>query len=132
MVSTAKATLVCALLTLLVAGVASAGEHIVQIIGISFSPQEITIPEGDTVRWVNNSGLYHTTTSGTSCTPNGTWDMAIPNGTQVTRVFSAVGTFDYFCMPHCGAGMTGKVIVDSAVPTEERTWGAVKALYRDR
>jgi hypothetical protein len=56
--------------------------------------------------------------------------MAIPNGSQVTRAFTSVGSFDYFCIPHCGALMTGKITVDVAVPTEERTWGAVKALYK--
>jgi plastocyanin len=133
MVFSAKTTLFCALLVVLALGAplsASAGEHIVQIIGVSFSPQNITIPEGDTIRWINNSGLFHTSTSGVGCAPSGRWDIAIPNGSQVTRDFGIVGTFDYFCIPHCGALMTGKITVDVAVPTKEATWGAVKALYK--
>jgi len=133
MVFSARTTLFCALLIVLVAGAPlapQAGEHVVNIIGIAFSPQNITIPEGDTIRWINNSGLFHTSTSGVGCVPSGLWSIDIPNGSQVTRDFGTIGTFSYFCIPHCGALMTGTITVDHAVPTEERTWGAVKALYK--
>lgn len=87
--------------------------HNVEMIGNSFSPESLTISEGDTVVWTNNGNMVHTSTSGTACDPDGSWDSGelIP-GESFSYVFSAEGVFEYFCIPHCDLGMTGRITVE--------------------
>jgi len=47
----------------------SATLHEVSIVSFAFSPQSLTINTGDTVRWINNDTVPHTSTS-----DNGDWD----------------------------------------------------------
>lgn len=78
-----------------------------------FAPAQVTIVVGDTVKWTAGEG-DHTVTSGTgSGDPNAgdLFDFSLDEGSSVTRVFNTLGTFDYFCIPHEGDGMKGKVIV---------------------
>jgi plastocyanin len=110
---------------------ASATEHIVTIVGISFIPNSIIVNVGDTVKWVNNSsGLFHTSTSGILCSPDGNWNLNLPFPSEASMVMNTPGVFDYFCIPHCAAIMVGVVIVDAPVGVEQETWGAIKALYQ--
>jgi plastocyanin len=86
----------------------------VKVADFQFSPANVTVKVGDTVRWIWVNGS-HTTTSGNSgtCTPNGTWNAPI-NQTNPTFdfTFTTPGTFDYFCIPHCQTmGMAGSVRV---------------------
>lgn len=101
-------------LVALAASAASATIHEVQLIGISFVPQTLTIEEGDTIEWFNTTTSVHTSTSGTSCIGDGVWDSSFlfPGG-RFQFAFEAAGTYPYFCIPHCGLGMTGTVAVDS-------------------
>jgi len=87
----------------------------VTVIGFSFSPNSVTIYEGDTVTW-KNLFYAHTTTSGTSCTPDGKWDSSYVD--TFSRIFNEAGTYPYFCIAHCNHGMTGVIIVikDNIVP----------------
>jgi plastocyanin len=90
----------------------------------AFSPSQLTIAVGDTVQWVwMASG--HTVTSGipssVSCIPDGAFcspsdtNCAVGAtsvaGSTYSHKFTTVGTFQYFCMPHCLAGMTGAIKV---------------------
>lgn len=77
-----------------------------------FSPSTVTIRVGDTVMWeFEASG--HTVTSGDSCVSDGMFDSGLRNaGTTFSRTFTAPGSYDYHCIPHCGEGMTGVVIVE--------------------
>lgn len=85
--------------------------HQVSISGRTFVPATLTINIGDTVEWVNNSGGFHTTTSGSNCNDDGVWDANLPNGGSYSFVFNQSGNFPYFCRPHCSMGMTGEIIV---------------------
>src|SRR5213593_2348926 len=89
--------------------------------GFFFTPSSVTIHPGDTVQWTwSSSG--HSTTSGTPCTPNGLWDSGIQNqGHTFSRTFNTVGSFPYFCTPHCDFGMTGMVTVSTPTPTPTPT-----------
>lgn len=105
--------------------------HNVEIFLTSFSPANLIVSAGDTVVWRNNSFLQHTVTSGNSCSPNGIFNspgVLDPDAT-FSYTFATVGSFPYFCVPHCLAGMRGTVTVDSPVPVRSTTWGAIKALY---
>jgi plastocyanin len=100
--------------TLLAAAPSSATVWVVNVQNFSFSPKNLTIMQGDTVKWQRVSGT-HTTTSGTGCAPDGLWDQPIDAGhTSFQRQFNQVGGFPYFCTFHCGSGMTGTITVDQS------------------
>ncbi len=94
--------------------------------GFVFVPDTVNISVGDTVRWtwVSNN---HSVSSGTPCTIDG--QFCSPNdtnceagvlsntGTIYLHTFAQAGTYSYFCVAHCGLGMTGVVNVASATPT---------------
>ncbi|MEW5702475.1 MAG: FlgD immunoglobulin-like domain containing protein [Candidatus Zixiibacteriota bacterium] len=93
---------------------ASATVWVVNVQDFSFSPKNLTVMQGDTVRWQRVGGT-HTTTSGSPCSPDGLWSQVIDAGhTTYQRQFSQVGTFPYYCIPHCEFGMTGTITVDRA------------------
>ena len=88
--------------------------HIVNQSSLSFSPDDITIEVGDTVRWVYGGGS-HTVTNGT-----GTGDPDVGNlfdaplngsNTSFEFTFTTAGDVPYFCRPHVNFGMTGIVRV---------------------
>jgi plastocyanin len=80
--------------------------------GNQFSPKEITVKVGQTVRWTWQGGT-HNVVSGADCV---TADGVIKSGAP-----QAGGTFDwkadkagvvnYHCEPHCGTGMVGTITV---------------------
>lgn len=77
--------------------------------GTSFSPRNVTINVNDRVVWTW-AGSSHTTTH------NGVprlWDSGVRSTGTFDRVFTTVGTFNYFCtVPgHAGFGQTGSVTV---------------------
>lgn len=88
--------------------------------GSNAAEKELIIKVGDTVRWVNESGV-HTTTA---YHPKYGKELKIPEGAEpwdsgiVTQVgatfeytFKVPGTYEYFCIPHEAVGMVGKIIV---------------------
>lgn len=87
----------------------------VEMVGQSFSPQNIEVEVGTTVTWVNESSLVHTVTSGSNGEHDGLFDSGnISEGEEFSYTFDEVGTFDYFCRPHVSNGMIGTVtVVDS-------------------
>jgi plastocyanin len=87
----------------------------------SFSPANLTIHVGDTVRWTwGSSG--HNVVSGTSgnadgrfCSPSdGGCDGAPLSsaGTMYEHTFTQPGTFPYFCSAHVSFGMRGTIKVE--------------------
>lgn len=85
---------------------------VVEMVGHSFSPAEIEVTVGTTVTWVNESNEAHTVTSGSGGNHDGIFDSgAVDPGDQFTFTFEETGTYDYFCIPHLEAGMTGTVTV---------------------
>jgi plastocyanin len=78
---------------------------------LAFEPSVITISKGDTVRFVNNKLAPH----------NAVFDgheelshtaLAFAPGESWDETFDQAGSYDYWCEPHRGAGMVGKVIVE--------------------
>jgi plastocyanin len=72
--------------------------------GLRFGPAIVRIDRGTRVRWVNASGLTHTTSSNA-----GAWDRSLGPGERFTRRFRTTGRFPYHCEIH--AGMTGTIVV---------------------
>jgi nitrite reductase (NO-forming) len=71
----------------------------------AYSPKDVTVSIGSTVRWTNTDAIAHTVTGGTSDGSSGTpqGDLAsgfIESGETFTFTFTAPGTFPYFCTPH--------------------------------
>jgi plastocyanin len=89
--------------------------HTVNQVGTSFSPSQLTIEVGDTVRWVWSVG-FHTVTSGTGASDPGVgalFDTPL-NSTapQFEFQFTEAGTVDYFCRPHEIVDMKGTIVVE--------------------
>ncbi len=92
--------------------------------GFGFTPQNVTIQVGDTVRW-NWTSFSHTVTEGTDGVINGNEAWTSPLNASVpqfsftfTQAFVSAnprpgGVYDYFCSPHFLSGMTGTVTVVS-------------------
>jgi plastocyanin len=106
-----------AVLAAALAAPASAAFFTIQQTGTSFVPNDITVTEGDTVRWVRTS-LSHTVTNGTgTADPNvGTLFDAPLNAANPSfqHVFAVAGDVPFFCRPHLLSGMTGIVRVQPA------------------
>jgi plastocyanin len=113
---------------LLVPAVASAANSSAQIVNCPpasgcFSPNPIMIKVGDTVTWMNNGSITHTSTSDT-----GAWDTGpIASGATSSAVsFKTAGTFAYHCSIH--PSMTGTVIVSAVAETPAPTSPPVSRL----
>jgi plastocyanin len=84
---------------------AGAGEQTVEMKGLSFVPEEITVAVGDTVTWMNQDTDHHDT-EGDGNDINSP-DMA--QGAKYSFTFPAAGRFEYHCRIH--TYMRGTVIV---------------------
>tara|TARA_B100000674_G_scaffold113573_1_gene84871 strand:+ start:2804 stop:3154 length:351 start_codon:yes stop_codon:yes gene_type:complete len=78
---------------------------------LAFEPSTVTISAGDTVKFINNKLAPH------NAVFEGHEDLSHPDlafapGESWEETFSTAGTYDYYCEPHRGAGMVGKVIVE--------------------
>ena len=86
-----------------------AADVAVTIDNFRFTPPEITVPAGTTIRWTNQDGPTHTVTSDTA----GTFDSGnLATNASFSFTFSTPGTFPYHCAIH--PTMLGKVIVTAA------------------
>ncbi|BAY64263.1 plastocyanin [Calothrix brevissima NIES-22] len=91
---------------------------------LQFQPSKITIKPGDTVEWVNNKLAPHNVVFDAAKNPAKSADLAkslsqtkllLNPGQKVSTTFPAdapAGEYSFYCTPHRGAGMTGKVIVE--------------------
>lgn len=92
---------------------------------LRFVPRDTVVSPGDTVRWVNSSAMFHTTTSGMCppCDPDGLWDSGLMGAGATFRVVfgpgvdqpglvhvDSTGAFPYFCQPHA-PDMAGSITV---------------------
>ncbi len=106
-----------ALLLILVFGVTSAQAKTVEVkLGtdagmLAFEPSSVTISAGDSVKFVNNKLAPHNAVfEGHDELSHP--DLAFAPGESWTETFSTAGNYDYYCEPHRGAGMVGKVVVN--------------------
>jgi plastocyanin/uncharacterized membrane protein YozB (DUF420 family) len=89
-------------------------ELVVPMANFVFNPQDIVIPVGTTVIWVNQDGAPHTATADDGALFKS--DL-LSGGQQFKHTFSQLGDFPYFCELHGapgGADMAGKIKVVSA------------------
>jgi plastocyanin len=88
-----------------------------------FEPANLTVKAGDTVTWVNNKMAPHNVIFDDSSVPGGK-DLAtkvshsqltFAPGESYSTTFTAdmpAGEYSYYCAPHRGAGMVGKITVE--------------------
>lgn len=92
-----------------------------------FEPAEITVKQGDAIKWVMVSGGPHNVAFQNvpdaakaqllANMPNQASELSSPMfmnpGEEYTVSFAGIpaGTYDYVCTPHLALGMTGKVTV---------------------
>jgi plastocyanin len=87
--------------------------------GNRFSPPNLTINVGDTVKWVNTDFVAHDTVSGTNGVPAGVWKSALlARGSSFSFTFNVpTGYYGYYCTPHWALGMVGSItVVPANVP----------------
>lgn len=89
-----------------------------------FDPPKLTIKPGDTVEWVNNKVPPHNVVFDAANNPAKSADLAkglshkqllMTPGQTVKATFpedAAAGDYTYYCEPHRGAGMIGKITVE--------------------
>lgn len=107
------------------------GEETVELTDdLVFDPDELTVSVGTTVVWENVGSVTHTVTAYEDEIPDGatyfasggadseqaardagTSDGGIEGGESYEHTFETAGTYEYFCIPHEGTGMTGTVTV---------------------
>jgi glucose/arabinose dehydrogenase/plastocyanin len=93
---------------LTIAGSARSATQDVSIINFAFQPPSVSINTGDSVRWTEMDGAFHTTTSDTSI-----WDSgSLPFQGQFTFTFTGAGDYPYHCTPH--SFMHGSITVQAS------------------
>ncbi|HEY0035549.1 MAG TPA: plastocyanin/azurin family copper-binding protein [Longimicrobium sp.] len=77
---------------------------------LAFSPADVTLTTGASVRWVNDAAVPHTITPD-DATQGGAWPSQNVSdaGASFERTFAAAGDYPYHCNLH--AGMHGTVHV---------------------
>lgn len=81
--------------------------HIVQVSNFAFTPQNLNVSVGDTIKWVWLSGI-HTTTSTTIPQGATPWDERISSSNQTySYPVLVAGMYNYVCTPHLAMGMVG-------------------------
>jgi plastocyanin len=107
-VGRATALLVAVVLAVSVSGLdrARAEERTVDIAGLAFNPEEITIRAGDTIKWINHDSDHHDLQGG----PIQSHELA--QGETYSQLFNDPAEIDYMCRIH--TYMHGRVIVQTA------------------
>lgn len=102
---------------LLCAPVLHAATIEVAVSNFRYTPNDVTINVGDTVRWTNNGGLHNVRAD------DGSFSNPVSSSAWTfSRTFTAAGDFAYFCEIHSTAGgdintsMNGVIRVRSAGP----------------
>ncbi|MBK6765010.1 MAG: hypothetical protein IPG71_01510 [bacterium] len=104
------------LVVLCVASTAFATIHNVTVSGLSFTPANITIQQGDTVRWTKGGGLHNV--AEVTATP--VFRSGNPTSSPFVYDFAfnapLAGTYNYECEVHFSVGMVGTVTVEVPPP----------------
>lgn len=94
--------------TLAVGSQVFAAEHTVNIVGLTFSPANLTVQVGDTVTWINDGGLHNVNAD------DGTFTSGAPSTDlwQYSYTFRGGGSYPYHCDVHQADGMVGTIEVE--------------------
>jgi plastocyanin len=85
----------------------SSSTSVVTISDFAYSPQQLTVTQGQTVRFVNRDDVAHTVTD-----TNGAFDSgSLDQDKSWTYTFNKLGTYSYYCTVH--PSMKGSITVNS-------------------
>jgi plastocyanin len=107
---------------------AVAATHDVAVRNNFFTPNDLTIEVGDTVRWTNNGGFHDVTAD------DGSFNSAPSNSFTFSRTFTSVAEILYHCSVHSSAGrninsnMNGRINVVAAAITTDVSVESVNAI----
>jgi plastocyanin len=79
--------------------------NVITIDNFTFTPPELTVAVGTTVKWINHDDIPHTVANKDKAFRS----QALDTDDSFSYTFASAGTFDYFCGLH--PHMVGKVIV---------------------
>ena len=82
----------------------------VTLTNFAFSAPTITINRGETVRWRNATGSFHTVTPDGHQVFNERQTSGL--GQTFETRFDTPGRYRYYCSPHRALGMTGEIVVN--------------------
>jgi plastocyanin len=85
--------------------VAAEEANTVSIDNFTFTPKELTVPVGTTVKWTNKDDIPHTVVDKNKAFRS----KPLDTDDTFSFTFGNAGTFDYFCSLH--PQMVGKIIV---------------------
>jgi plastocyanin len=80
--------------------------NVITIDNFTFTPKELTVAVGTTIKWVNHDDIPHTVVEKKTTFRS----KALDTDDSYSFTFTSAGTFDYFCGLH--PHMVGKVIVN--------------------
>ncbi|XP_062227787.1 plastocyanin, chloroplastic-like [Phragmites australis] len=87
--------------------------------GLVFEPSEFTVKSGETITFKNNAGYPHNIVFDEDEVPSGVDTSKISQeeylnapGETFSITLTVPGTYSFYCEPHQGAGMVGKVTVN--------------------
>ena len=80
----------------------------INIVNMMFTPSQVTIQKGQTVKWTNNDSTTHTVTDDLANT-GGPNSGDVPPGTSYSFTFNNTGSFQYHCSIH--PSMRGTIVV---------------------
>lgn len=92
----------------------AANQDVTATVSNAFTPQVVTVNQGESVTWRNAGGLHNVAFDDGSFTQPSPFSGA---AWTVMRTFDTVGSFRYYCQVHGGQGglgMSGTVVVSSA------------------
>jgi plastocyanin len=78
---------------------------------LQFVPNTVTVKAGDTVKWVNNKMSPHNVVFNVDSVKSHK-QLVFSPGESYETTFKDPGEYAYYCEPHRGAGMVGKVVVE--------------------
>ena len=106
--------------------------HTIDVLSLQFDPKFLTIYPGETVQWINNSGVNHNVNGSLSAypdNPEGFYSGAPSNDNWVfAHTFTIPGTYRYKCDLHSLLGMTGTIEV---LPEEAAKLLFTEIMYND-
>ena len=85
--------------------VAAQEANVVVIDNFTFTPPELTVAVGTTVKWVNHDDIPHTVVEKNKAFRS----KALDTDDSYSYTFASAGSFDYFCGLH--PHMVGKIVV---------------------
>jgi plastocyanin len=92
----------------------------VNVSNSKFTPKDITVSVGDSVKWTETEGT-HNVDGLKSVYPNNpvSFGNSIGNNWSYTFVFTVAGKYNYQCDAHVSFGMTGTVTVETTSDVNE-------------